>query len=468
MFMSGFAKPGSKRHKLHDFMRQCVITFTSCKTYNVTIKGRDTSITKEEKMSNRETALGQSIKIGNKIARNRFVIQPMEGADGNPDGSFSDKTIARYSNLFAGDAGLIDFEAVTLQKDFIARTNQITLDVHDSESVKRWEEFIRQMKDINPDPLLIIQLTHSGEISGGGDKRRLCPNPLPGFEGELMTDEQADEVIETWAEAAHVLHECGADGVDLKFCHGYLGSQILRPYNNRNWKYGGSWEKRSSWAFNMIDAVRKAVNDPDFLLGSKISMWEGIPGGQGSAGPDTPVIDLTESIDLCKGLVERGASYILESTGTPVHTCALHMPDRRFPTDAYLHMTMAKIIKDNVPKETCVIGGAYSVLNNGKNKLHAVNKDWNSLIHWGNYNIEHGYCDMIALGRQSLADPKLPAKYLTDREDEINWCVACDSCAELLTQQENVGCVVYNKPYAEILKECRRKKGRVTETHIGG
>ena len=75
---------------------------------------------------------------------------------------------------------------------------------------------------------------------------------------------------------------------------------------------------------------------------------------------------------------------------------------------------------------------------------------------------------MIALGRQSLADPKLPAKYLADKEDEINWCVACDSCAELLTQQENVGCVVYNKPYAEVLKECRKNKGRVTETHIGG
>ena len=419
-------------------------------------------------MSNKDTALAQPLKIGRKIAKNRFAIQPMECADSRPDGGFSERSIERYSNLFAGSAGVIVFESITLQRDFIARTNQISLNINDKKSIQEWADFIKKMKEINPDPLLIVQLTHSGEISGGGEGRRMCVKPLYGFEGELITDEYADDVIKTWAEASKILYDCGADGVDLKFCHGYLGSQILRPYNDREWKYGGSWENRKSFAINMYDAVRKAVNDPNFIVGSKISMWEGIPGGQGSAGPDTPIIDLTESIDLCKSIVEHGADFILQSTGTPVHTCALHMPDRRKADDTYIHMTMAKIVKENVPKETCVIGSAYSVLNRGKNTLKAVQPEWNSLIHWGNYNIEHGYVDMIALGRQSLADPKLPAKYLADKEDEINWCVACDSCAELLTQQENVGCVVYNKPYAEVLKECRKNKGRITETQIGG
>ena len=83
------------------------------------------------------------------------------------------------------------------------------------------------------------------------------------------------------------------------------------------------------------------------------------------------------------------------------------------------------------------------------------------MFHWGNYNIEHGYCDMIALGRQSLADPKLPIKYCEDREDEINWCVACDCCVELLIRQQNVGCVVHNKQYTEVLKKVRAEKGKL-------
>lgn len=77
-------------------------------------------------------------------------------------------------------------------------------------------------------------------------------------------------------------------------------------------------------------------------------MWEGFSGGQGSSGFDTAIIDLKESIALCKGLKERGANFILESTGNPSATLELHMPERGKPDDAYLHFTMAKIIKDNV------------------------------------------------------------------------------------------------------------------------
>ncbi len=122
---------------------------------------------------------------------------------------------------------------------------------------------------------------------------------------------------------------------------------------------------------------------------------------------------------------------------------------------------MAKTIKDNVKPDMVVMGGAYSVLNKGKNNLQAVQPEWNSLFHWGNYNIEHGYADMVALGRQSLADPKLPAKYLADKEDSIDWCTACDKCVELLIHQENVGCTTYNRPYTELIRKVRAEKGKI-------
>ena len=411
-------------------------------------------------MDTKNTALAQPIKIGPRTAKNRFVIQPMECADATNGGWLSDKAIKRYENLMAGDAGVIDFESITMQYDSVARTNQIALFPNDPDNIKEWEKFIKHLKDINPDPILIVQLNHSGEISGGGDKNRYSVKPLYRYEGKEVTDEYADAVMDSFVEASKILYDIGADGVDLKFCHGYFGSQVLRPYNDRKWKYGGSWENRSRFAFDMTERVRKLVPDPNFLVGSKVSMWEGFPGGQGTAGPDSPIIDLTESIDLVKGLVERGASYILESTGTPTHTMELHMPWRDKPDDVYIHMSMAKVIKDAVP-DACVIGGAYSVLNKGKNKLNAIYPEKNGLVYFGNYNIEHGNCDMIALGRQSLADPYLPKKYCEGKVEDINWCVACDSCVELLIQQENVGCVVYNKPYTEILKNCRATKGKL-------
>jgi len=415
-------------------------------------------------MSNKDTALARPIKIGKRTAKNRFVIQPMECCDATPSGGFSERSIERYRNLYEGGAGVIVFESITMQYDSRARDMQLSLQPGNKENIKEWAKFIKDMKDVNPDSLLIVQLNHSGEISGGGDQKRVTVKPLWGFYDDdttLVDEAYVDDTIDEFVEASKILYDLGADGVDLKFCHGYFGSQILRPYNDRNWKYGGPWENRSRFAFDMTEKVRKVVNDDNFIVGSKVSMWEGFPGGQGSAGPDTAVIDLTESLDLVKGLKERGADFILESTGSPSITMALHMPEKGKADDCYLHFTMAKLVKEAVGDDCVVVGGAYSVLNRGKNTLQAVQPEWNSLFHWGNYNIEHGYADMVALGRQSLADPKLPVKYIEDREDEIHWCTACDSCVELLIRQQNVGCVVHNKPYTEILQKVRAEKGRL-------
>ena len=105
------------------------------------------------------------------------------------------------------------------------------------------------------------------------------------------------------------LYRIGVDGIDLKFCHGYLGSQLLRPYNDRDWKYGGSWENRSRFAFETCERIRRAVPDPKFLIGARVSMYEEMPGGQGHAGADSFCYDLSESIALLQGLEARGCSY---------------------------------------------------------------------------------------------------------------------------------------------------------------
>ena len=51
----------------------------------------------------------------------------MEGCDANPDGSPSEYTIQRYENLVRGGAAFIDVEAITLQKESIARIWQLSL-----------------------------------------------------------------------------------------------------------------------------------------------------------------------------------------------------------------------------------------------------------------------------------------------------------------------------------------------------
>jgi len=402
------------------------------------------------------------IKIGRRTAHNRIALNAMECNDADKEGNPSMLTYKRYRKAFEGNAGVIFMEAISVIEESRGRLNQL---IGTPANQKALTKFISEMKKVNNKPLLFIQLTHSGELSEPRFSRRVCVKPLPGFGGDLLTEEEVGNIINKFVIAARVAHDSGADGIDFKLCHGYLGSQFLRPYNDRKWKYGGSWENRARFAYETYERMNREINDPDFILGSKISVWEGFPGGFGSAGPDTPIIDYSEPTKLVKGLEERGARYILQSAGSPSITLALTQPDRNIPDYAYLHMTFQKVIKAMVKPETVVIGSAYSVFRNGQNKFLAVNRDESSLVYWGNKNIRDGVVDMIAIGRQSLADSLLPAKLEAGKIDEVNWCTTCDSCIEFLIRQQPVGCATYDKEYARTLKEIRKEMGKLSEKH---
>ena len=402
------------------------------------------------------------IKIGTHTSTNRFFIQPMECTDGDTEGNPSDLTYQRYENLFKGEAGLVSLEAITITDKNRSRLNQLFIMPKNQPALTR---FVAKLKGVNPKTVFIFQLTHSGELSNPEFSKRLSVKPLPGFSADVFTEDEFEKIMADFVLAARIAYDSGADGIDMKFCHGYLGSQILRPYNTRKWKYGGPWANRRQFAFDLYERIQKAVPDKNFLIGSKISAWEGFPGGFGTAGPDTPVMDMTEPIDLIKGLEERGAQYFISSAGSPSITISLTQADKGHPYFAYLHQYFSKVFRDNLKKETVVIGSNYSVFGKGKNKLQAVTEEDSSLLTYGAQNIAAGYTDMIGLGRQSFADPLLPLKLREGREDEIDYCTACDNCLELLIQQSPIGCCTYNKFYTDVLVNTRKEKGRLKVDH---
>lgn len=412
-------------------------------------------------MDYRKTLLSP-VKIGNRTSRNRFFIQAMECCDADKEGNPSDLTCQRYENLFKGGAGVVTLEAISITRESRSRDDQLTIM---PENAKALGNFVKRLKEINPETLFLFQLTHSGELSNPAFSRRVTVNPLYGYGGHLLTEEEMDKIMDEFVLAAQIAHDAGADGVDMKLCHGYLGSQVLRPYNSRKWKYGGSWENRNRFAFDLYDRISRAVNDKNFLIGSKISAWEGFPGGFGTAGPDSPVIDLTEPIALIKGLEERGAQYFVETAGSPSITVSLTQAERQHPYIAYLHPTFQKAFKDAVKPGTVIIGSNYSVWGNGNKGLQACDPKENSLLKVGAKNIENGITDMIALGRQSLADPMLPVKLKEGREADIHFCTLCDNCLELLIRQQKIGCCTYNRYYTDVLVNVRKEKGRLNQNH---
>jgi 2,4-dienoyl-CoA reductase-like NADH-dependent reductase (Old Yellow Enzyme family) len=411
---------------------------------------------------NKSEILLSPIKIGTRECVNRFFSQAMECNDADADGNPTDLTYQRYENLFRGEAGLVSMEAITITDKNRSRMNQLFIMPKNQIALAN---FVRRMREVNPKALFIFQLTHSGELSNPKFSKPLSVKPLPGFTADVFTEDEFEKIMADFVLAAKMTYDVGADGIDMKFCHGYLGSQILRPYNTRQWKYGGPWENRRQFAFDLYERIRKVIPDENFLIGSKVSVWEGFPGGFGTAGPDTPVIDLTEPIDLVKGLEERGAQYFIQSAGSPSITISLTQADKDHPYFAYLHQYFAKVLKENLTPSTVVIGSNYSVFGKGKSKLQAVSSEDSALLTYGAQNIAKGFVDMIAVGRQSLADPLLPLKLREGRELDINYCTTCDNCLELLIQQEPIGCATYNKFYTQVLVKTRKEKGRLAVNH---
>lgn len=407
-------------------------------------------------------AIFTPIRIGTRTASNRFVIQPMEFNDGvgsaDPAhrGDPTERTIARYRDLHAGDAGMIVLEAITVSEESYARTDQLMILPRNAAALAR---LVKEAKAVNPKPILVCQLTHSGEISNPDISTCTAPRRSPGFDARLLTDEDGDRIIAQFVTSARIAHDAGFDGVELKFCHGYLGAQILRPYNNRNWKYGGPKENRFRFGYEIYERVMKAVNDPGFILGSKVTIYEGIPGGQGTAGPDTPVMDISESLEFIKGIEARGAKFILQTAGGPSANTVLNQPPQDTPDEAYMHFYFAHEVKKVVRPETVVVGSAYSVFNDGHHNFRYVDPEESSLLAWGHKNITAGITDMIALGRQSIADPGFPRKAMAGRLGDVKWCHACDGCFELLARQQKVSCVTHSQEGAQLLAKVRREFG---------
>jgi 2,4-dienoyl-CoA reductase-like NADH-dependent reductase (Old Yellow Enzyme family) len=401
-----------------------------------------------------------SVRIGNKTAPNRIAINAMECCDADTNGNPGETSFRRYERLARGNAGVIVVEALSVVDENRGRLHQLTALPQNQKDLTR---LVAAMRKANPKPLILWQLTHAGELSSPEFSERVCVKPFPGYEGRLLTEEEVDEILDKFVVAAKMARDCGADGVDFKLCHGYLGTQLLRPFNDRKWKYGGSWANRTRFAYEFYERIAREVNDPNFIVGSKVSVWEGLPGGVGSAGPDTPLMDLSESLDLVKGLETRGATYIIESAGNPSLTLPLVQAEKRFAEVTYLRFFFQKELRRVLKKETVVIGSNYSVFRNGKNSFRGVKQEESSFTYWANKNIREGLCDMVAIGRQSLADPLLPSKLEAGKADEVNWCTVCDNCIEFLIRQRPVGCSTYEREYTQELKEIRAAQGRLTD-----
>ena len=228
------------------------------------------------------------------------------------------------------------------------------------------------------------------------------PAGLSGVQGELIAPSSTGDarelkaaeikvIVGKFAAAAASARKAGLDFVNIHGAHAYLLHRFFSPLDNqRSDKYGGSVEKRMTFALECVKAVRKVVGE-DYPLFWRLSSEEGVVGG----------ITLDNSIKLAQALEKAGIDVIDVSYGRFARQI---MPSKKQPMGTYV--SQAEAIKQAVDIPVIAVGRINSPQLAGD--IIFQNK-----------------ADLVALGRQLITDPYWVKKVQEGRLSDI---VLCDSC----------------------------------------
>ena len=399
-----------------------------------------------------------------RTAANRFVVQPMEGWDGTPDGRPSDLTERRWRNFGRSGAALVwGCEAVAVAGEGRANPRQLVLSAQTAPELARLRAaLLDEARAQGVAPVVGLQLTHSGRWSrptaAGRAPRIAFRHPLldarAGVTGDdaVLSDAELDALVARFAEAARLAQHAGFDFVDVKHCHGYLLHELLAA-RRRPGTYGGALlDERLRFLRATLAAVRAAA--PGLGIGVRLSVFDLVPhrpaatsagAPPGALGPGEPEphalpydlafgldpeapgrIDLAEPIALVRELVRCGVRLVNVTAGSPYYVPHVQRPALYPPSDGYAPpedplagvarlLDVARRVKTAVP-DAIVVSSGWTYLQE-------------FIPHVAQACVRDGWCDAVGVGRLVLSYPELPADVLGGRTpDRRRLCRTFSDC----------------------------------------
>ena len=358
-------------------------------------------------------ALFTPFQLAGKTLRNRVVHASMSLL-ATPAGRVTDRMIQYHANRAAGGAAMTITEPLAMMRHQASIPRVQVWRKDDPDGLKRFADAVESQ-----DCRLLGQIQDAGRGRHfpGRNPEAIGASALPDdlswtVPRALSAAEIRGLVMEIAESAAH-LKACGFSGVEISGAHGHLFHQFLSPWSNRrDDEYGGSWENRVRFVAEVVTALRDACGT-DFIVGLKLPVDDGLPGGVGPVNAGIVADLLTRSGE---------ADYVCFAGGAHARTLEMHTPDRHGPPMPYMPAI--------------------------KELRHALNGV--PLMALGRITdpaeadgiLARGEASLVALGRPLVADPAWPNKAAAGRTWDIRYCLSCNTCwAAIIMMHVPIACV---------------------------
>lgn len=358
------------------------------------------------------------LKVGGKTLRNR-VVCTAHATIFEANGLFTERHVHYYAERARGGAAMIVTEGASVHP-----TGTFPLKIHGDDAIAPMASIADAVHEHGT--LIVAQITHAGRRvphpSGVSETVTVAPSAVPAPSvhfGRVMPHELAiseiEEIVKAFAVAAGRVMRAGFDGVEIAIAFGNLIPQFLSPHSNRRAdRYGGSPERRLTFARECLAAVRAAIGR-DGIFGVRYTDDE-LDYGQGidDIVEMVPLLCDPELVDYVS--VTAGTNYDLKSAASiiPSH---YHRPGQ------FAHLAAAVKAVTPLP----VIGSGRIASPELADSL-----------------LRERQMDLVGMARELIADPWLPVKALEGRAEEIRPCIACNqSCKGRQARRLPITCI-YN------------------------
>ncbi|MBT5629163.1 MAG: NADPH-dependent 2,4-dienoyl-CoA reductase [Oceanospirillaceae bacterium] len=347
------------------------------------------------------------LDLGFTRLKNRVIMGSMHTGLEEAKNGF-ERLAAYYAERARGGVGLIVTGGISPNQQGLTFSGAAALDKADKVAQHRLvTDAVHQAGS-----KICMQILHTGRYAYSPNA--IAPSaikaPINAFIPKAVSSEEIEQQIEDFAYSAKLAQQAGYDGVEVMGSEGYFLNQfIVTRTNQRDDKWGGSYDNRTRLAIEVVKRVRAAVGEK-FIIIYRLSMLDLVPEGS----------NFSEVIQLGKAIEQAGASII--NTGIGWHEARITTIATKVPRAAFTWVTHAVRKHLTVP-----------VITSNRINTPAV----------AERVLANGDADLISMARPFLADPEFVNKAAANQAERINTCIGCNqACLDHVFNGKTSSCLV--------------------------